>query len=233
MLSLREVQAQFGAALLAAGGSPGMQAYRGNVFGNWSKALAGAYPIVRKIVGQEFFDALAREYARAHASASGDLNEFGGELARFVENFPHTVDLPYLPDVARMEWLAHRAHYAADPTPFDFKTALPENPRFRLAPPCTLLASRWPLGRIWQVHQDDHDDEFDVDLAAGPDRIVVHRPRWRVQVRSLARGDYRFLEAAAAGKTLAEALESAAGADPGFDASLALARWVDAGVLTL
>ncbi len=210
-----------------------MQVYRGNVFGNWSKALAGAYPIVRKLVGAEFFEGLARQFALACPSASGDLNEFGGDLAQFVETFPHTLDLPYLPDVARMEWLAHRSHYAADPAPFDFRTALPENPRFRLAPPCALLASRWPLGRIWQVHQDGHEGPLDVDLACGPDRIVVHRPRWRVQVRSLAPGDFRFLEAAAAGETLAEALESAIAADPAFDASLALARWVEVGVLTL
>lgn len=210
-----------------------MQAYRGNVFSNWSKALAGAYPIARKIVGAEFFDALAREYARAHPSASGDLNEFGGKLAQFVETFPHTIDLPYLPDVARMEWLAHRAYYAADAVPFDFKIALFENPRFRLAPPCALLASAWPLGRIWQVHQDDYERPVDVDLASGPDRIVVHRPRWRVQVQSVAPGDFRFLQAAQAGAALDAALEAAIAADPAFDASLALARWVEAGVLTL
>jgi hypothetical protein len=233
VLSLLEVQARFGAALLVAGGSPGMQAYRGNVFGNWSKALAGAYPIVRKIVGHEFFEGLAREYARAHPSTSGDLNDYGGSLAAFVARFPGTLDLPYLPDVARMEWLAHRACYAADAVPFDCKTALPENPRFRLAPPCALLASPWPLGRIWQVHQDDYDGEFEVDLAAGPDRILVFRSRWRAQVRSLAPGDFRFLAATAAGEALAEALGSAAAADPAFDASAVLARWVEAGVLTL
>jgi len=232
MLSLPDVQAQFGAALLAAGGSPGMQAYRGNVFGNWSKALAGAYPIVRKIVGQEFFDALARQFALACPSACGDLNEYGAGLARFVADFPHTADLPYLPDVARMEWFAHRAYYAADAVPFDFGTALPENPCFRLAPPCALLASDWPLGRIWRVHQDDYQGPVDVDLASGPDRIVVHRPLWRVQVQSVAPGDFRFLEATAAGETLEAALKAAAAADAAFDATLALARWVDAGVLT-
>jgi uncharacterized protein len=232
MLSLPELQAQFGAALLSAGGSPGMRAYRGNVFGNWGKALAGAYPIVRKIVGAEFFEGLARQFALACPSTSGDLNEFGGELARFVGTFPHTLDLPYLPDVARMEWLAHRAYYAADAAPFDFKAALPGNPRFQLAPPCALLASRWPLGRIWQVHQDDYAGPVDVDLASRPDRIVVHRPRWRVEVRSVAPGDFRFLEAVQAGTMLDAALEAAIVADPAFDASLALARWVDAGVLT-
>lgn len=236
MPSLLESQAEFAAALLGRGGTPGLAVYRGNAFGNWSQALAGAYPIVRKIVGEEFFEGLAREYARAYPSASGDLNEYGGELAEFVAAFPHTQDLPYLPDVARMEWLAHRAYYAANAAPFDLTKISNSNPealRFRLVPACALLASDWPLARIWTVHQDDYEGEIDVDLGSGLDRILVHRPRWRAQVRSLAPGDYRFLDSARQGKTLGEALESAVAEDPGFEPSLAAAGWVDAGVITL
>jgi uncharacterized protein len=235
MPSLREMQSRFAADLLArrsaAGVAPGMAVYRGNVFGNWSQALAGAYPIVRKIVGAEFFQGLAGEYARAHPSASGDLNEYGAQLAEFVSAFVHTQDLPYLPDVARMEWLAHRAHYAADPAPCGL-AGIDESTRLRLAPPCALLVSDWPLARIWTVHQDAYEGRIEVDLRAGPDRVLVHRPRWRAQVRSLAPGDYRFLDFARRGKMLGEALEAAA-EDPDFDPSMALAGWIDAGVIAL
>jgi uncharacterized protein len=236
MPDLLEMQSRFGAELLGHGGAPGMAVYRGNVFGNWSQALSSAYPIVRKIVGEQFFEGLARAYARGYASASGDLNEYGAQLAEFVATWPHTQDLPYLADVARMEWLAHRAYYAADSVPFDFtkiSDSRPEALTLRLAPSCALLAAEWPLGRIWMVHQDDYEGEIAVNLNAGPDRILVHRPRWRAQVRSLAMGDYRFLEAASHGKTLGEALEAAAAEDPRFDPALALAGWVDAGVITL
>lgn len=209
-----------------------MAAYRANVFGNWEQALACAYPIVRKIVGEEFFRGLAHRYARAHPSASGDLNEYGLELARFVGTFEYTRDLPYLPDVARMEWLAHRAYYAEDPAAFDLHR-FQEPFRLRLTPPCALIASDWPLERIWTVHQDDYEGEIDVDLGAGPDRVLVHRPRWRAQVRALAPGDYRFLGMIHEGAALDQALETALAEDAGFDASLALARWIDARVITL
>jgi hypothetical protein len=232
MLSLFEAQARFAGALLGRAGAPGMAVYRGNVFGNGAQALESAYPIVRKIVGEEFFRGLAREYARVHPSASGDLNEYGAQLGKFIAAFAHTRDLPYLPDVARMEWLAHRAYYAADVAPFDL-TSVCEGSRLALTPPCALLASEWPLARIWTVHQDDYEGEIDVDLGAGPERILVHRPRWRAQVRSLAPGNYRFLDSARVGKTLGEALEAAVAEDPEFDPSLALAGWVDAGVITL
>jgi hypothetical protein len=239
MQSLLELQRDLAAALLGdAGPSPGLAVYRGNVFGNWAKALAGAFPIVRKLLGEEFFDAMARQYARAHPSRSGDLNRYGDRLPEFVADFPHTADLPYLPDVARMEWLAHRAWFAEDPASFD-TSALSRIPserypalRPRLAAACAVLESAWPLGRLWTIHQDDYEGAFEVDLDAGPDRILVHRPRWRAQVLSLSPGDFRFLGGAVRGETLGESLEAAAVVDSQFDPSMALARWIDARIIT-
>jgi hypothetical protein len=251
MPSLPELQARFAAALADARHAgriapflrePPAQiearlaVYRGNVYGNLAKALASAYPITRKIVGAEFFEAMAREYARSHPSRSGDLNRYGAHLARFVAAFPHTADLPYLPDVARMEWLAHLAYYARDPAPLEVAAlgcvGVDEyaSLRFRLAPPCALLESQWPLGRIWEIHQDDYRGAFEIDLGCGPDRILVHRPRWRAEVLSLDAGDFAFLRSVSQGDSLGTALEAGA-REPGFDPSAALARWIGAGVV--
>jgi hypothetical protein len=233
MPSLPDLQDAFVRALDGAEG-PRIAIYRGNVHANCARALAGAYPIVRRIVGDEFFDATAREYARAHPSQSGDLNRYGGELARFLESFPHAADLPYLPDVARMEWLAHRAHFAADAPAFDAASlaALPTDPRLRLSPACELLQSAWPLGRIWTIHQHDYPGAFEIDLDAGPDRVIIYRAGWRARVLSLLPGDFAFLAAAMRGETLGAALEAGIAADAGFDPSTTLARWIDAQVIT-
>ena len=122
MQSLLELQRRFGAALrdpIAANMPRGFSVYIGNVRGNWTRALAAAYPIVRKIVGEGFFEGLAWDFARDHGSPSGDLNEFGERLPDYLAAYPETRDLPYLPDVATMEWLAHRIYYAPDPAPVD------------------------------------------------------------------------------------------------------------------
>jgi len=252
MPALRDLQHALGAAIVDAGrmatatalfrGAPGaasarLAVYRGNVLGNCINALAGAYPVVRKIVGAEFFEATARAYARAHPSTSGDLNEYGVGFAAFLEEFPPTRDVPYLPDVARMEWLAHRAYYAADSAPYDPArlAGLPAERwtdlRPALAPACALLASDWPIARIWTVHQDDYSGAFDVDLGAGPDRVLVYRPGWKAEVVALATGDYRFLAVVLDGASLGEALEAAVAEDAGFDPAAALSRWVAAGVV--
>lgn len=211
--------------------------YRGNVVGASGKALAGAYPIIGKIVGEQFFEGLAREYLRGHPSTSGDLNEFGESFPEFLAEFPHTQDLPYLPDVARMEWLAHRAYYAADAQPADLGWLAATSPetwgrlRFTLAPACVVMESRWPLARIWEVHQDDFDGEFSVDLDSGPQRVLIYRPQFRVLVGVLSAGSYRFLQAAAGGVPLAGALDAALAAQPDFALGPALAAWIEAGVI--
>lgn len=227
MLPLLDAQRAFGAALLASGGPAGMAVYRGNVFGNWADALAGAYPVTQRIVGAEFFDAMARDFARAYPSSSGDLHEYGAQLAPFLAGYAHTQDLPYLPEVARLEWLVHRAYHAADPAPFD--VAHPTEAR--IAPACALLAAEWPAASIWLAHQEG-GDPASVHLAAGAELALVHRPDWRVEVSALRPGDYHFLERLMAGAGLGAALEAAVAADAAFAPQAALAAWVQAGVIT-
>jgi len=252
MHAWHDVQRAFGAALADVGCAAAatehlrgaapqaltrLAVYRGNVYGNYLKALSGSYPITRAIVGEEFFEGMAREYARQYPSTCGDLNAYGGMLADFVENFPPAGDLPYLPDVARMEWLAHRAYYAADGIPFDaarlMRTPQEEQERLRpvLASACALFKSSWPLKRLWEIHQDDYIGEFEIDLDSGPDRILIHRPEWQVRVDSLTRGDFRFLSGAMNGETLCEALAAAMEQGTGFDPGYALVHWVRVGVI--
>lgn len=211
--------------------------YRGNVTANAIRALAATYPIVCKLVGGEFFDALVRAYCREHPSASGDLNQLGEKFADFVSVFPHTQALPYLPDVARLEWLAHSAHYAADHAPLDTGrlASIQERDYPRLAvtlhPAVAILASSYPVFRIWEVHQDDYRGDIAVDLASGTERVVVHRPQFRVAVAALSGGEYRFLGAIVQGKLLGDALQEAVAIDAGFDLSQSLQRWIAANIV--
>ena len=68
--------------------------YRANVAASATKALVAAYPVVRQVVGETFFDGLARTYQYLVASTSGDLSDYGAVFAEFVSEFPHTQSLP-------------------------------------------------------------------------------------------------------------------------------------------
>jgi hypothetical protein len=184
------------------------------------------------LVGDPFFDGLAFEYAVRVPSRSGDLNEYGADFATFLDGFAPIEQVPYLPDVACLEWRVHRAHYAADAPPLDIAwlATVPAD-RFdaltvALHPACALVESRWPLARLWDVHQPGFDGAFDVDFERGPDRVLVCRPAFRVQVALLDAGSFAFLAAAQADVSLGTAFSRAREADPNFTLDARLRQWV-------
>lgn len=211
--------------------------YRGNMLAASGHALAAAYPVIVQVVGTEFFEALARAYLTHSPSTSGDLNRYGMQLPAFLEGFPPVRELPYLPDLARLEWAVHSAHYGADASPLDVSrlASVPEGEQaslyLRLNPLCALFDSRYPLARIWEVHQKDYAGELSVQFHDGPFRTLVSRPRFRAQASAISAGEYEFLVATAAGATLSEALDAALRNDPEFALEAALHAWIAARVV--
>jgi hypothetical protein len=190
--SLRELQTAFAAAVYedrtsivghlcdgAFEAARHARIYRNNAYANLTEALAAVYPVVQRLVGADFFEQTARRYIAAHSPRSGNLHDFGAAFADFLRAFDAAQSLPYLPDVARLEWAWHEAFHAADAPPFDF-ARLATVPAaeygalmFALHPSTRLLESRYPILRIWQVNQPDHVGEPTVDLHEGGDYLVV------------------------------------------------------------
>ena len=91
--------------------------YRNNVFGCLTSALKIACPVIVKLVGAEFFEQMAHEFIRQTPSKSGNLHDFGRELADFIAEFPSARELAYLPDVAGLEWACHEVFFSEDHLP--------------------------------------------------------------------------------------------------------------------
>lgn len=237
MPSLLDLQRRFAAVLLADAPPPhaGLATYRGTVFANWRSALGATFGVVRALTGTPFFDAAVDAFARAHPSRGGDLNVYGDDFAAFLEAWPPARDLPYLPDVARLEWAMDEASRAAEATGSaqDVIAALANVPpaafdtlRFSLAPSCRLLASPFPVLRIWRAHQPGGEPLADIDVAGGGEHLLVRREDGGVTVERLTAAGYAWLAALHAGAALPAALDAAVGCDSDFDLGAALQRRV-------
>lgn len=211
--------------------------YRGNLTVTWDKVLSAAYPVIRQLVGEEFFAALSRAFGMAHPSVDADLNNFGSGFAAFLEHFEHVAPYPYLPDMARFEWALHRTHFAPDadavtaaqlglldPTRF-------EAARASLHPACTLFASTWPIIPLWQAHQDGSGVGFPQDMSQ-PSYGVIARPRWKTEVAALPASAHAALEALGSGDNFGAALDAAFAVDEDFDVPTHLAQWRALGVFS-
>ncbi len=242
MRSLPELQHRFAAAIAApaGGGDAGLAVYRNAVRANYRNALRASYPVVCALTGTPFFHAAVDAFAAAHPSRCGDLNVYGGAFADFLAAYPHAAALPYLPDVARLEWAQDEAARAADAdgSPERVLAALAalaaENVaacRLHVEPSARLIRSDHPVLRIWQVHQPDLADAPEVDLDRGPDLLLIRRHAEGVGIERVPGGEFAWLTALVAGADLAGALDAALAADAAFDFAPALAARIADGTL--
>ena len=206
--------------------------YRGNLAASWRRALADSHPVLRELVGAEFFDALAGVYGRARPSTDPDLNRFGAGLAAFLEGFAPAAEYPWLPDVARLEWLVHDSFHAPDaaalPHPVSTLAGLDpdafEASRAVLHPSLRLYASAWAAPALWRAHQPD-GPAFP-DTMARPAHALVWRPAFQVELREASAAEDAALTRLAAGDNFGAALDAAFAADADFDIGVHLKRWL-------
>ncbi len=187
----------------------GIEIYRRNMLANLGNALEATFPVVLRLVGDDFFREAARQFVRAHPSRSGDLNEYGEDFAPFLGAYPHAQSLPYLADVARLEWACHESEQAAQGEPLDLASLACVAPaaypriRFALDPAVRLVRSPYAIGAIWSANQEGRDGT--PDRGDGPDAIVVSRDEGTTRVKPVGAGEWNFLHALGRGATLEEA----------------------------
>ncbi|MDF0607189.1 putative DNA-binding domain-containing protein [Neisseriaceae bacterium TC5R-5] len=206
----------------------GLAAYRNNYRLALMETLAFIYPVCRQLVGSDFFQGLAREYVKTHASQNGNLHLYGAHFADFIASFPHTQPLPYLPDCARLEWAVHRCYYAEDHEAID-SSALAAIPQAQWATlQCTPLPgvwvyrSPWPIVSIWQGHQQQ-PPQLDIALNQA-EAVLVYRQGGQVELESLPHCLASYLEQLFSQSTLEAALETALAINADFDLQAALLK---------
>lgn len=252
MYALRELQKCFGAALLHGAdaalaeqliddGLTGVQrfdVYRNNVREGFTAALADTYPVLRRLVGEDYFRQLAREYQLMHPSPSGNLYHVGQRLPGYLGARFAGTDYDYFTDIAQLEWLCQEVLCAATAEPLSIERLATisqvEYPRVRLLlhPALRLLQSRYPIMQIWQENQPDTATGNTIDLQQGVDRVVVRRAPDGLELRRLSAGEFALLRALADGKHLTLALQTALLAEPDLPFTERLPDWARLGIIT-
>jgi hypothetical protein len=162
------------------------------------------------------------------------LNEFGANLADYIASLDLCEPFPYLPEVARLEWLVHRAYYLAHTLPATIAQLAEVAPehfgllKFDFQSCCALIQSDWAIGDIWQRHQSDFPAmPSQLQELKRTEYCLVWRQAgdWMVHVASITASQHAALSAARAGTVLGEMLDMALKTDPQFDLQSALADW--------
>lgn len=212
--------------------------YRNNVIVSLVDALADTFAITQELVGETFFRAMARLFAYANPPTSRLLAFYGETFPDFIERFPPAAGVPYLADVARLEFLRVRAYHAADVAPVrteEIAAALGDEedlPYLNLAihPSLSVLDSTAAVVSLWAAHQGIGD--LATVVPDVPESALILRDGLDVEVVKIPRTACVFIEALKSGETLGGATAAALTVDPDFDATMPLALLLQKGAIT-
>ena len=250
MPSLRELQASFAAVLFgdatkpsmlriqAAGIAPELRLgiYRNNLQEGFTKTLALEFPVIQRLVGEDYFRQLALRFLGRHPSNSGDLHHIGTPFAAFLRGEFAGTTYEYFADVAALEWAWQECLVAEDDEALDPKAlqAVPPHDyvrlQFALRKAVRLLESAFPIMRIWEVNQPGESVAEIIDLACGPEFVLVHRLAGCARITRLSAGEFALLSGLARAEPLAAALDAALLCEPHFDLAVSLQRSFTLGV---
>lgn len=235
---LTEASADFEPHVLANGIEPTarIRIYRNNARENFLATLRATFPVLERLVGEDYFRQMTFEYRENFPSASGNLHHLGALLPQFLARRYADTEYRYFTDIARLEWAYQEVLVAADHEPLDLErlrhVAPADYPQllFRLHPAARLVASVFPVLTIWSANQPHGDCGRVIDLDGGAERVLVLRTARDVELRRLDAPEFEFLSALASGATLAAAADAATNAGA-FDLAAALPRYVSAAAL--
>lgn len=224
--------------LAALQAQPGFAVYRNTVHKGCIDALLANYPTVGCMVGEDWLRAAAAVFVQEQPPSDARLMAYGEGFAHFLQSFAPAADLPYLPGVAHLDRCWTESHLAADAPALDAGWLAAQAPDalagMHLVPH---PAARWawsedhPACTLWQRQRNG--EAMDADLPWQGDGALLTRPAGGVQWMPLQRAGMDFLNACAAGQTLAQAAEGALAADPGADLGALLVQLLQAGALCL
>lgn len=230
MCDLAAFQQEFAAAMDTAISGP-VAVYRNTAALGAIEALRDNYPVTRRLVGDEMFDAMALDHGHCCPPRSPVMALYGARFSDWIADQPWTRDIAYLPDVARIERLFVQSLFAADEpaaTMADLEGVHDwTNLRLRLHPACHFDWFTSPAMGIWLAHQNGAELGEGIEWQA--EGGLFTRPTHAVLPMSLDRATHRFLFGMRLGETVGASALATAAIYPEADLGALLTALVSAG----
>lgn len=207
-------------------GAVGLRVHRNTVLAAISNALRMSYVAVERLVGEEFFDRMGVAYARAAPPSVPQLDDYGAGFAAYIDGFPGTEGLPYLSELARLDWQLSALGRLRCEAKGGVRLLLEGGVQLHFAAPLLTLVARFAVDQLRAaILAEDLDTLRAISLEPAQHHHVLWRTEAGVNVRSVSAPSARFIDAALTGAGAAAALLAAAeGDERAEDVAAILAR---------
>lgn len=181
-----------------------------------NEALAEAYPAVRVVVGEDTFRALVERYRPAVPAGVYSLSDVGVGLPFFLADDELSARLPFLHDLAALEWSVLRAFHSFERERFDPASVAGwgleswERARLTFQPAVAVRCSAWPILDLWRLRDTPSEDrrEIDVEIDGRAQCVLVSRRELTVSCEPVSPAKAGLLMELLGGATLGRAVES-------------------------
>jgi hypothetical protein len=216
-----------------------MGIYQNSAIANITHSLILTYPVIEKLVGDEFFSAMCREYIFLTWPQSGNMDDYGVEFPEFLAEFEHAKHLLYLKDIARLEWAFHQSSLAEDATITDWSTLAQASDilqiKFLVTPSLSLISSTFPIDRIWHLNQENTSPDTVVDFTDEQDNntfIVLFRQQLKTVILPITSGEFALLYAFKTGESFEKAIVVASAKQADFSVNDSLKKFIELGTIS-
>lgn len=203
--------------------------YHNNVISSLINTLKEIYPLIVKLVGEDFFLLTAKEYIKKYPSRSGDLHTYGEYFSDFLAHYQPLKDLAYISEVAQFEWICHTLYFAASHDALNIRALENISPdqydhlHLILHPASKVIKFYFPILKIIDLCKNEIKEINNIN--EGGVHLLIIRRELDISLVPLTAGEFTFLDMLQDNKTLSEALNTALMLDPTFNLESKLPLW--------
>lgn len=195
--------------------------YRNNVTISLIRAMEANFPITQRLLGEQYFSGLAREFVQKHPPQSPLIFHYGDAFSAFLKAQDDLSDYPYLSDIAQLEQQIRQSYHEADAdvlsatdlTQIDQQDLM--DARFVRHPAMALLQSQYAVLTIYNANANaDAKSVKDINIG---ECVLITRAQHDVELYHLEPSQFVFFQSLASAATLGEATNSAFQTHEDFD----------------
>lgn len=227
------------ATLLVGGAKPARRfdIHRRHYEESLTAAVIGRFPATAWLVGPGRLETAARAFVHRHPPTAPCIAEYGTAFPGFLQTWPGTARLAYVPPFADLDWHLGRLAVSVDLEAVGADQLARFDPNeladstVRIQPGTHYVDAPWGIDALMRVYLEDAPPDSwtlrDEDV-----QLEVRGARGAFRFSRLTPADYTLRTSLAAGRTLGDAAALAMALDPEFDPGMGLLTLVQEQLVT-
>lgn len=176
-----------------------VQIHRNNFIISVTESLKGTFKYTEQLVGDEFFDAVARQFILQQPPSTNNIIIYGALFSGYLASLPQLNEMPYIAEMARFEWLYEQCqNLPLQMTTFDVQSLQQVDPndfgllRFSIVPHCCTFTSQQNIHLLLKMIVNNEVKE--VDLTKPCYLLLQKHPNFHIGITELSTEQWQLIQ---------------------------------------